>query len=146
MTTARASLDPRVVDVMVGLTRAAASHRVIAAGSDAFDLYLELLRRGFSRVVTTSTCRVPCAQHDIAFIAGDHSAQALEGVLMRLVPFLSVRAIVAVRIDAHENRLGGKVQLLLERLGFRVEAGSRCEQGFVLSARRREWIDLAQAA
>jgi len=117
---------------MVQLTRAAVSQRVIVAGLDAFDLYLDLIDRGFSRISTTTTCRIPCAQHDIAFIAGQPSAQALEAVLSRLVPFLSARAIVAVRIDAGDNRLGGKVQLLLERLGFRIEAGSRCEHGFVL--------------
>lgn len=146
MTASSTSSDLQAVDVMVQLTHAAVSHRVMVAGPKTFDLYLDLVERGFRRVATTTTCRIPCGQHDLAFIAGHHSVQALEPALARLVPFLSARAIIAVRIEAHENRLGGKVQLLLERLGFRIEAGSRCEHGFVLSARRREWVDVAQAA
>jgi hypothetical protein len=142
----RSVSSPHVVDLMLQLTRASTTHRVLAAGTDAFDLYLDLLDRGFARVATTTTCRVPCGQHDIALIAGHHSVQAIGALLTRLMPYLGARAVIALPIDATENRLGGKVQLLLERLGFRVEAGSRYEDGFVLSARRREWIDLAQAA
>jgi hypothetical protein len=140
------SPDQQVVDAMLQLTRASASQRLIAAGSDAFDLYLDLLQRGFSRVATTATCRIPCGQHDVALIAGNHSIQALEALLARLIPFLNTSAVVALRIDANENRLGGKVQSLLERLGFRVEAGTRCERGFVLSARRRACSHFAKAA
>ena len=146
MTQSHIASAPQVVDLMVQLTRASTAHRVFAAGSNAFELYLDLLDRGFSRVATTATCRIPCAQHDVAFIAGNHSAQAIETLLAGLIPYLSARAVIALHIDAHENRLGGKVQAALERLGFRVEAGSRCASGFVLCARRREWIDVAQAA
>jgi hypothetical protein len=140
------ALSPHVVDLMLQLTRASTTQRVLAAGANAFDLYLDLLDRGFARVATTMTSRVPCGQYDIALIAEHHSVQATGALLTRLMPYLSARAVIALPIDASENRLGGKVQLLLERLGFRVEAGSRYEGGFVLSARRREWIDVAQAA
>lgn len=146
MTHPHTSSEPQVIDLMVQLTRAATGHRVLAAGSDAFELYLDLLDRGFSRVATMTTCRIPCAQHEVAFIAGHHSAQAIEALLAGLVPYLSARAVIALRIDAHENRLGGKVEAALKRLGFRLEAGSRCESGFVLCARRSEWIDVAEAA
>ena len=34
----------------------------------------------------------------------------------------------------------------LERLGFRIEAGARCENGFVLAAQRCQSIHIANAA
>jgi hypothetical protein len=139
-----ASADQRIVDTMVQLTRAAPSHRVIAAGPDAFNLYLDLLQRGFR--VATTTGRTPCGQYDIALVAGEYSIQALEAQLTRLIPFLNTRAIVALQIDADENRLGGRVQSLLERLGFRIEAGTRCDRGFVLSAQRRACNHVANVA
>jgi len=136
----------RIVDTMIELTRAAPCHRVIVAGSDAFNVYLSLHQRGFSRVATTATCRFPCSQHDIALIAGEHSVQALEALLIRILPFLKTSAAVAMWIGPGDRLDGGKLQSLLERMGFRVEVGSRCESGFVLSARRRECGHLANAA
>ena len=66
------------------------------AGSNAFDIYLGLYDRGFSRVTTTATCRIPCGQHDVALIAGEHSIQALEAQLVRIMPFLNIPATMAV--------------------------------------------------
>ena len=85
-------------------------------------------------------------QHDIALIAGEHSVQALEALLIRILPFLKTSAAVAMWIGPGDRLDGGKLQSLLERMGFRVEVGSRCESGFVLSARRRECGHLANAA
>ena len=135
-----------IVATMIQLAAAAKSHRIIVAGSHAFDMYLDLLHRGFSRIATTATCRVPCGQHDVALVAGQHSVQALETLLVQIVPFLKTQAIVAVWVSADEHRRGMKLQLLLERLGFRIEAGTKCESGFVLAARRREWNQIAKAA
>ena len=136
----------RIVDTMIELTRAAPCHRLIVAGSDALNVYLSLHQRGFSRAVTMATCRFPCSQHDVALIAGEHSVQALEALLVRVLPFLKTSAAVAVRLGSGGQLDGGKLQSLLERTGFRVEVGSRCESGFVLSARRRECGHLANAA
>jgi hypothetical protein len=49
----------QVVDTMIDLTRLADPLRAIIAGSDSFELYLTLRRRGFVRVATTATCRIP---------------------------------------------------------------------------------------
>jgi len=138
--------DEQIVDAMVALAGVAKSHRIIVTGADAYDVYLDLLRRGFSRAVTTVTCRIPCGQHDVALVAGQHSIDALELLLARIIPYLTTHARVAVWIDTQEPRPGGKIRSLLERLGFRVEAGARCRKGFVLSARRRELDGFAQAA
>jgi hypothetical protein len=135
-----------IMTVMIDLTRLSASHRVIVAGSHAFDMYVGLLQRGFARVATTTTCRSPCGQHDAALVVGPHSIRTIETLLVRLAPFLSTRAVLAVWVAAGEHVRGQELQVLLERLGFRIEAGARCEDGFILSARRREWSPLADAA
>src|SRR5262245_3245917 len=136
-----------IMDAMIDLTRLCKSHRVSAAGPSALDLARDLHERGFWRVATTATCRIPCGQHDVGLVAGRHSMQALEALLLRIVPFLNARATVAVWVDAGAGQHGGKkLQLLLERLGFRIEAGARCENGVVVSAQRREWSQVANAA
>jgi len=140
-----ASSEP-VLDTMIQLAFAVKSHRVIAAGSAAFDLYRGLCRRGFSRVATAVSSRGRCIQHDVALVAGEEADQALEALSIRIVPLLNSRAAIAVWIDSVGRRRGNKIQLLLERLGFRVESGARCEVGFILSARRREWTHLANVA
>ena len=134
-----------MIDTMIALAAVDKPQRVIVAGSDAFELYRDLTRRGFFRV-TTTTCRIPCGWHEVAFVAGQHTLKALDQLLTDLVPFLNMRATITVSIDTQEPRPGRKIQSLLERLGFRVEAGAKCRSGFVLSARRREADALAKAA
>ena len=46
-----------------------------AAGSDSLELYLALRRRGFNRVATTATCRIPKGQHAVGLITGQNSPQ-----------------------------------------------------------------------
>jgi hypothetical protein len=49
----------QVIDTMIELTRLSHLHRAIIAGSGGMELYLALRRRGFLRVATTTTCRIP---------------------------------------------------------------------------------------
>ncbi len=135
-----------ILDAMIQLALAVRSHRVIAAGSSAFDLYRGLCRRRFSRVSTLATGGIACGQHDVAMVAGQHTLHALEAELVRIVPFLNGQATIAVWIDSDGHHRGTKIQVLLERLGFRIECGTKCETGFVLAARRREWSTLAKVA
>jgi hypothetical protein len=146
MSAYQAPSDERVMDAMIEITRLSESQRVIVAGPHAFDTYLGLLDRGFLRAVTTVTCRIPCGQHDVALITGRHSPQALEAVLVRIVPFLTIRALLAVWTGYDGHQRARALQQLLERSGFRIEAGARCEGGFVLCARRQERSPAANAA
>ena len=138
--------DDQIMDTMVDLTRLSKSHRVIVAGSQAFDIYLGLYQRGFCCVATTATCRIPCGQHDVALIVGRHSIQTLETLLFRIVTFLNTRSTLAVWVSSDERQCGRTLPRLLERLGFRIEAAAKCNHGVVLSARRSEWSQLAKAA
>jgi hypothetical protein len=135
-----------IVDTMIQLASAGRSHRVITAGSAAVDIYCGLCRRGFERVTTAAHRRVPGTQYDVALIAGQESVRGLEALLIRIMPLLNCHAIVAVWVDAMERRRGSTVQLLLERLGFHVESGAKCETGFILAARRQQRNDLANVA
>ena len=136
----------QVVDIMIDLTRLSNLNRAIVAGSDSLELYLELRRRGFIRVATIATCRIPKGQHAVGLITGQNSLQAIEAALAQISQFLSLSAAVAVLIDSRESGLCLKIRYLLEQMGFRIEAGVRCQQGLVLSAYRQGFVQMENAA
>ena len=140
------STREQVVDTMVGLTRLSNLHRAIVAGSDSLELYLALRRRGFIRVATTATCRIPKQQHAVGLITGQNTLQAIEAALAQISQFLSSSAAIAVLIDSRESGLCLKIRTLLEQMGFRIEAGVRCQQGLVLSAYRQGFYQMEIAA
>jgi hypothetical protein len=136
----------QVVDTMIGLTRLSSLHRVIVAGSGSMELYLALRRRGFIRATTAATCRIPKAQHTVGLIAGHNSLQAIEAALAEISQFLGASAAVAVLIDCRESGANMRIRGKLEQMGFRIEAGVRCQQGFVLSAVRQGFGQMENAA
>jgi hypothetical protein len=136
----------QVVDTMIELTRFSNLRRAILAGSGSLELYLALRRRGFIHVSTTETGRIPKQQHAIGLIAGQNSLAAIEASLTRIAPFLCASAAIAVLIDSREGDFCLKVRNRLEQMGFRIEAGVRCEQGLVLSAHRRGFGQMESAA
>ena len=100
----------QVADTMIGLTRLSHSHRVIVAGSDSLELYLALRRRGFIRVATTATCRIPKRQHAVGLITGQNSLQAIEAALTQISQFLGPSAAIAVLVDSRESGVCLKVR------------------------------------
>ena len=115
----------QVIDTMIELTRLSTQHRAILAGSDSLELYLALRRRGFNRVATTATCRIPKGQHAVGLITGQNSLQAIEAALTKISQFLSASAAVAVLIDSPEGGSCLKIRSKLEQ-GLPVcFAGSR---------------------
>jgi hypothetical protein len=139
--------DERIVDAMIQLARAAKSHRMIVAGSNSSEIFLELHRRGYARVTTTKTCRIPRGQHDVALVAwGEHSIRALATTIDWLVHFLSAAGVLVVWVGTHERMPSRTLRLALERLGFRIESGTCCENGVAISARRIESIPAAEVA
>jgi hypothetical protein len=110
------------------------------------ELYLALRRRGFSRVATAATCRIPRGQHTVGLVAGHNSLQAIEAALAEISQFLGASAAVAVLIDCRESGANMRIRGKLEQMGFRIEAGVRCQQGFVLSAVRQGFGQMENAA
>lgn len=135
----------QVLDTMIGLTRLSALQRAIIAGGSGMELYLGLRRRGFMRVATISTSWLPHKQHAIGLLA-DRNSASIERALTEISPFLCTNATVAVLIDSHDTGSGFDVRTKLQRMGFRIEAGVRCQQGFVLSAHRQGFGQMENAA
>ncbi len=136
----------QVLDTMIDLTRLSNLQRAIVTGRDSLELYLALRQRGFLRVATTATCRVPRGQHAVGLIAGQDSLSAVEAALAQIVPFLGPNAAIAVLIDSRESGSCLKIRARLEQMGFRIEAGVRCQQGLVLSACRQGFNRMEIAA
>jgi hypothetical protein len=136
----------QIVDTMIELTRLSSQHRAILAGNGSLELYLALRRRGFVRVATTATCRVPKGQHAVGLITGQNSLQAIEAALAEISQFLNASAAIAVLIDSREGSFSLRIRAKLEQMGFRIEAGARCPQGFVLSAVRQGFVQMENAA
>jgi hypothetical protein len=136
----------QVIDTMIELTRLSSQLRAIVAGSDNLELYLALRRRGFARVSTPETCRIPRGQHAVGLITGQSSQAAVEIALAQISPFLSGSAAIAVLIDSRESGFCLKIRAKLEQMGFRIEAGVRCQQGLVLSAYRQGFGQMENAA
>jgi hypothetical protein len=139
--------DKRIVDAMIQLARAAKSHRMIAAGSNSAEIFLELHRRGYPRVTTTRICLVPCGQYDVALVAWrEQSIRTLETTLERLVHYLSAAGVLVVWIGPHERVPDQALWLAFGRLGFRIESGTSCENGIAIAARRLDSVPAAKAA
>ena len=136
----------RIIDTMIRLTRLSNSHRAIVAGSNFEETFVALHRRGFLRVTTAAISRAPFGQCSVGFVAGQNSLQALETAISEISPFLSPTATVAVLIDSRESRFCLKIRTKLEQMGFRIEAGVRCQQGLVLSAYRHGFGQMENAA
>jgi hypothetical protein len=135
-----------ILDTMIGLTRLTNLQRVIAAGDDGMELYLELRRRGFLRVASVATCWIPRRQHTIGLIAGRESTEAIESALTGISPFLCANATLAVLIDSKAGSSSLRIRTKLQQMGFQIEAGVRCQQGLVLSAYRQGFNQMEKAA
>jgi hypothetical protein len=136
----------QVVDTMIALTRLSNAHRTIIAGNDSVRLYVSLKRRGFIRVATPATCNIPRKQHSVGLVAGQDSPTTIEASLTEISPFLGDCAAIAILISSRESGLGPKIRTKLQQMGFRIEAGVRCDQGLVLSAYRQGSAQTEHAA
>jgi hypothetical protein len=136
----------QIVTTMIELTRLSDLHRAIVAGSDNLEVYLALRRRGFNRVATTATCRIPRGQHAVGLITGQNSLRANEASLAEISPFLCTSAVIAVLIGSRESATCLKIRAKLQQMGFRIQAGVRCQQGLVLSAYRQGFSQMENAA
>ena len=136
----------QVVDTMIGLTRLSSLQRAIVAGSDGMALHLALRRRGFIRVATPATCRIPRGQHAIGLIAGQDLPGAIEVALAEISPFLCANAAIAILIGSRESGAGLNIRTKLRQMGFQIKAGVRCQSGLVLSAYRQDFGQMESAA
>jgi hypothetical protein len=140
-------LGERITESLVELARCSKLHRIIVAGAKSPQSMFELHRRGYHRVATTATCGLPHGQYDVALVDWEgRTIKALETTLDWLVHFLGSSAVMVIWVDSQERAANRKLAAMLEKLGFRIEIGTRCEHGFAVSARRRDAAQWAVAA
>ncbi len=130
---------------MIELSGCAKSSRVIVAGRHSFEIYRTLVQRGFRHVVS-ATWRLAPGQHDMAFISGHRGAYELEHLLECTLVTLKARATVGLWLAEGERAQEQTLRSLLERSGFRIEAATVCENGFLVAARRHQSNAVAVAA
>jgi hypothetical protein len=127
------------VDSIIALAGCSAVHRILLAGDTAPARIHDWRCRGYRHVATTATSRLPRGQYDVASVElRRHSIRALETTLEWLVYFLSPRGVLVIWIDGDSDTASArrKLRSAIERLGFQVEAGTRCASGFAISAHR----------
>jgi hypothetical protein len=137
----------RIVDTMIELARCAKAHRIIVAGSKSRDLMVELHRRGYTRVATTATCGLaqgPCPVALLDWRAG--AIGTLEKTLGWLAGVLAPAAVMVIWIDSADPTGSRKLASMVERVGFCIEVGTRCEDGFAIAARRQDAPEMSVAA
>jgi hypothetical protein len=143
----RAPSVRQIIEPMIQLACCSRSHRFIVAGSKGRELLFELHRRGYSHVATTATCGLPRGQCNVALIDWRlGSITALERMLGWLVHCLAAAAVLVISVDSSERGGNRKLRSMLERLGFTIEAGTRCEHGFAVAARRQDAARMKFAA
>jgi hypothetical protein len=128
-----------IVDTMIDLAHLGKTQRIVLAGQGSTDIYLALKQRGFLFSVLASVGRAAGGQHAAGLIAGCESYAAIETALVQVSSLLNSTADIAIAIQSRENGLVGRVRTKLQQLGFRIEAGARCREGFVLAAHRQEF-------
>ncbi|MGA2055480.1 MAG: hypothetical protein ABSG88_09235 [Bradyrhizobium sp.] len=136
----------QILDTMIGLTRLTNQQRVMTAGDNGMELYLELKRRGFLRVTSIAPSWIPRKSHTIGLIAGRESTATIESALSGISPFLCANATLAVLIDSKASCSSLQIRGKLQQMGFQIEAGVRCPQGLVLSAYRQGFSHMEKAA
>jgi hypothetical protein len=146
--TPRRELCPeRIIDAMIELAAPFRSQRIVVAGTRSRELMRELHRRGHTRVETTATCGLPRGQCRLALLDGQlWSVKAIETTLCWLVHFLAPGSALVIGVDSSERGSDRKLASLLERLGFEIEVGTRCENGAAFLARRRDACEMSVAA
>ena len=135
-----------VVDTVIALTRLSKLHRAIIAGSDSMELYLVLRRRGFIRIATPATCPIPKGLHAVGLVTGQSSPASIERALALTSPFLAANAAIGVVVNSCDGEVCLRVRKKLQEMGFRIEAGVRCQRGLVLSAYRQGFVEMERAA
>jgi hypothetical protein len=137
----------RIIETMIELAQCSRRHRIIVAGANGPQNMFHLHRRGYNRVATTATCGLPLGQYGVALVEWRLlSIKALEATLDWLVHFLAPTGVLTIWVDSRQCPDRHKLASMLDRLGFRIEAGTRCEHGFAVSACRPDASQQAIAA
>jgi hypothetical protein len=137
--TSPAGSSHRKIDSIIKLARCSDRQRILLAGIRRRDPAPGWRSRGYHRVATTATSRLPRGQYGFAIVEWrQHSIKALETMLDWLVYFLSPQGVLVIWIDGAGDTASARrgLRSAIEQLGFQVETGKRCGNGFAISAYR----------
>jgi hypothetical protein len=129
----------RKIDSIIRLAGCSDRQRILLAGVLLPDPVPGWRSRGYRRVATITTSNLPRGQYDVAVVEWrQHSIKALETMLDWLVYFLSPRGVLVIWIGgACDTALARRsLRAAIEQLGFHVDVGKRCGNGFAISACR----------
>lgn len=139
--------DERIIEPMIGLARCSPLERIIVMGRDSGALMLELRRRGYVRVATGATCGRPARPYDAALIDWrQRPIKALETKLEWLVGFVAPTGVLVIWADPQSPAANRALRSALEKHGLAVEAGTVCEHGSAVSARRCDMNPISRVA
>ena len=107
----------------------------------------DLRSRGYNRVVTAMCYNLRRGGYDVGLLDWRlQQIKEIEAKLIWLAPLLAPTSVLVVWLDASERAEHRKLASILETAGFRIEAGTCCEHGYGISARRRNASEQAIAA
>ena len=141
------STNDRIIEQMIALARCTQQDRIIVAGAKALELMSALQRRGYLRASATANCGRAAKQYNAALVDWrQRSLPALEPTLVWLVDYLNPTGVLVVWVDPQKPAANQDLRATLQQHGFRVEAATAYDYGYVISARRSEVSPLSQAA
>jgi hypothetical protein len=137
----------RIIEPMLDLAQCSKLNGIVVVGANSAELLLELRRRGYVRVATTTNSGVPAGQYDVALVDWrKRPIKALDTTLDWLVDFLSPWSMLVVWIDPQEPAGNRKLRSMLEKHGLVIEASTVRECGSAVSAQRLEIKPISKAA
>jgi acetolactate synthase regulatory subunit len=137
----------RIIEPMLDLAQCSKLNGIVVVGANSAELLLELRRRGYVRVATTTNSGVPAGQYDVALVDWrKRPIKALDTTLDWLVDFLSPWSMLVVWIDPQEPAANRKLRCMLEKHGLVIEASTVRECGSAVSAQRLEIKPISKVA
>ena len=126
---------------MIALARCSNLHRIVVAGAKSVELMFDLHRRGYARAAGTSYSGRPAGQYDVALVDWPRrTVKELGTTLSWLVGYICAAGVLVIWVDPQKPAAIQNLRSALEKRSFVVEAGIVREDGYAVSARRRDSI------
>jgi hypothetical protein len=131
----------RILEPMIALARCSNLHRIVVAGAKSVELMFDLHRRGYARAAGTAYSGRPAGQYDVALVDWRRrTIKELGTTLSWLVDYICAAGVLVIWVDPQKPAAIQNLRSALEKRSFVVEAGIVREDGYAVSARRRDSI------
>jgi hypothetical protein len=131
----------RILEPMIALARCSNLHRIVVAGAKSVELMFDLHRRGYARAAGTAYSGRPAGQYDVALVDWRRrTIKELGTTLSWLADYICAAGVLVIWVDPQKPAAIQNLRSALEKRSFVVEAGIVREDGYAVSARRRDSI------